>query len=961
MQSYFRKCVPIIFFWVLLFGMGQAADSFKCWTDTAVTTSSLPGKDTLKAVVIYACGSNASNKFLPSWWSQIWDSTGGDHWTVPWYYQDNSMGKYKLTAVPHGRGILCYYSTDSITGGSSTQPDADFSDSILFRADSFINFVQFDNDGPTGNPDGIVDAYFLVVVNHGGFNGVQPSGSSYDYITRDTSPVTGAPVRIDHKQMAVANAGNRERAVAISAHEWCHALGPKDFRGKSSGGPEAPPWWGLGSFSLMGTGFPLERATPLDPYHRIKLGWVISIDVDTPLYQRSIPDYLTTGTVYRLKKSADEYFLVTNHRGVRLADNPAAFWEDKFTGFGILLWHIDETGLGGSFPSPGTFYSKRIDVELAHGLWDLSGFTPDTTRPNPAIGKDSLDIRSPDETSLYGYPDTLVQSATCFYNSVTQKTTFDGLSNPNSHGYKDSTILIGIEESLLVKVNGVPSHLAVRKIQSSQFSSATADLLVNNWFGHITQNTTWGPGAYAITGDITVDSGKTLTIKPGTTIYFQKNEDNQNAGEHSGKCEIKVARGGTLIARGKLDSLIVFVSSSSTPSDSDWHSIQVESGGSAKFFYAQFKNAYTAINYKNSAADTVKNCLFQNDFMHGIITKNSNLAILNSSFKDIAEGWGIYLDSANATVSGDTLNNVKFGINSYKSFGAYSNNVITTSGVGAVMWFGFRQEGSVSGSQQSNFSNDSISGKFMNAAIVANGGTSISGCKIWLNGPIPDVGDSIPQMIGIWSGGGNQSKARTTTVKMNSNLGNVPAVKVSGTPVIDLEGTAPTGNCCSEGNRIFRATSSSKAVENTTASTVLARYNWWGGTPTSSFFSGPVTYQPYLTCDPTPPSSCQQAKVSVEEASVPKQFSLDQNYPNPFNPRTSIRFSLPQAGRVRILVFNLLGQQVKTLVDGERLAGFYQVEWDGTDEKGVPVSSGMYFYKIEAGEYRKVNRMILLK
>ncbi|NIX02339.1 MAG: T9SS type A sorting domain-containing protein [Phycisphaerae bacterium] len=93
----------------------------------------------------------------------------------------------------------------------------------------------------------------------------------------------------------------------------------------------------------------------------------------------------------------------------------------------------------------------------------------------------------------------------------------------------------------------------------------------------------------------------------------------------------------------------------------------------------------------------------------------------------------------------------------------------------------------------------------------------------------------------------------------------------------------------------------------------------------------------------------------------PSEFSLAQNYPNPFNPSTVIRYALPQPGFVTLRVYNVQGQEIVTLVEKEQLAGRYQVQWDGLDRRSAPVAAGLYFYRLEAGEFRDVKRMVLLK
>jgi hypothetical protein len=98
-----------------------------------------------------------------------------------------------------------------------------------------------------------------------------------------------------------------------------------------------------------------------------------------------------------------------------------------------------------------------------------------------------------------------------------------------------------------------------------------------------------------------------------------------------------------------------------------------------------------------------------------------------------------------------------------------------------------------------------------------------------------------------------------------------------------------------------------------------------------------------------------------ESGSAPEHFSLSQNYPNPFNPQTTISYSLPQDAHVRLAVYNILGQKVRTLVDKHQSAGVQTVSWEGTDDKGNQVSSGVYFYKVEAGEFSDMKKMLLVK
>ncbi len=95
--------------------------------------------------------------------------------------------------------------------------------------------------------------------------------------------------------------------------------------------------------------------------------------------------------------------------------------------------------------------------------------------------------------------------------------------------------------------------------------------------------------------------------------------------------------------------------------------------------------------------------------------------------------------------------------------------------------------------------------------------------------------------------------------------------------------------------------------------------------------------------------------------SLPDGFALGQNFPNPFNPETTIPFSIPRFSYVHMVVFNILGQEVVTLVDAPMSAGDYQARWDGRSESGHVLSTGIYFYHLQAGDISFTRKMLLIK
>ncbi|HES59080.1 MAG TPA: T9SS type A sorting domain-containing protein, partial [Caldithrix sp.] len=110
------------------------------------------------------------------------------------------------------------------------------------------------------------------------------------------------------------------------------------------------------------------------------------------------------------------------------------------------------------------------------------------------------------------------------------------------------------------------------------------------------------------------------------------------------------------------------------------------------------------------------------------------------------------------------------------------------------------------------------------------------------------------------------------------------------------------------------------------------------------------SYQDYLETD-----------IRDGNSGLAKQYALQQNYPNPFNPETTISFNIPIAGKVKLVVYNILGQKIKTLINTDINAGKHLFKWNGVNENGVKVPSGVYFYKIDAGKFTDIKKMVLVK
>jgi len=142
---------------------------------------------------------------------------------------------------------------------------------------------------------------------------------------------------------------------------------------------------------------------------------------------------------------------------------------------------------------------------------------------------------------------------------------------------------------------------------------------------------------------------------------------------------------------------------------------------------------------------------------------------------------------------------------------------------------------------------------------------------------------------------------------------------------------------------------------------MLASLDWWGspyvteiyvyhiqsyGARVDSFYHRLINFQVADAVSPAPP--------------LPRHWEFAA-FPNPFNPMTEIRFSLPEAAKVELRIFNTLGQRVMTLVDDVKPAGTYKVQWDGKTSSGIQASAGTYIYQLKAGKFVDAKKMILLR
>ena len=146
-------------------------------------------------------------------------------------------------------------------------------------------------------------------------------------------------------------------------------------------------------------------------------------------------------------------------------------------------------------------------------------------------------------------------------------------------------------------------------------------------------------------------------------------------------------------------------------------------------------------------------------------------------------------------------------------------------------------------------------------------------------------------------------------------------------------------------------------ITNRIATVIIPNSEWMGGETIIFYAKDPYGLTGNSITTFTVSTS---ADVNSEQKSIPTDFALYPNFPNPFNPETTISFDVPEPSQIKITIYNRLGQKVRTLLDGTKAAGHYQINWNGTDDFGNKVSSGVYFYQLETEKYTATRKMIFI-
>jgi hypothetical protein len=424
-------------------------------------------------------------------------------------------------------------------------------------------------------------------------------------------------------------------------------------------------------------------------------------------------------------------------------------------------------------------------------------------------------------------------------------------------------------------------------------------------------------GTCRVEDSLVVASTGTLVLSAETVLEF---------GRASSRLQVQ----GELQVPGHPGADVVLAGGSGPAGGDRWTGIRLDPGASANIASCRISDAAFGID-ADKASIALEGCdLSYNVF--GARLKGCSLSALGTSFS-CSDSVGLYVKGGSGTVENCMLDgNYGAGLDCRESGGHVfrgSSFSDTRNGSGALLYV--CSNTMIDSCAFDGNSKDGVFVKngnpvFSRSSFAANRGTGIQCQK--LASPSVSWCTVTGNKLGVCAEAGSYP-----------NLGS-DVYALTGYNVI-------TGN---SGGAVCNYSNPSQPI--------YAKRNWWGSAPPNPrMFYGYVIYTPWLT---GPPNQATMYDVGIEE--LPAAFRLLQNTPNPFNPTTTIRFEVPAAGGpVDLSVFDAGGRHVVTLYAGLCGPGSHEVAWDGRDERGEVVASGVYFARMTAPEYTASRKMVLLR
>ncbi len=891
----------------------------------------------------------------------------------------------------------------------------------LGKADSDIDFRDFDNDGPDGAPnsgddDGFVDVLFVnflrmpsCFIMGGDVLGIAELGVGRRGFTSSDAAISGGKIRVNLG--SVQETRDYRRAVGAMCHEFGHLLGLGDLYNKGEKDPPEKDFAGIGSWGLMGHGTwgwnGNDGPNPFCAYSLERLGWIGvdngRLEVVTQSQTISVSPLFQGGKVYKIPLSDIEYYLISNR------DASASYYDRNIPGNGLMIWHV--TGADHA--------SWSVDLECADGRYSDAGY-PLGSEPDPANGEDNLDFWASDEGYRTSHGGNLGDATdpfdgeifTSFSEDTNPSSMWEGYGFPHDTDWYFAASNVAINEihreagSISAFVD-LPQGLELFDYIFEKYTGWTdlpwvsvenwgaipGDLMrlrfrVKNW----TDVTLASPSVTVSSDDPFIgnpeDSFQPISLALGevlpgevtdassidwTLTEFEIAPDTPQGHE----IVLKFSRNSadfqsrdSVAIRIEGEWLICSASNSGLPNDfvsdiaidskgNKWIATQPSwDGGLAKFdgenweTYSPQNSGMPSWGANALAIDEEDNIwigtevgLVKFDGVDWVVYNTSNSGMPYSSIYPLAI---------------DSEGNIWFGPGAGKGLVKFDgiNWTVYSAGNSGLphreIWaIDFDREGNVWIASH-GWGRDGGLVRFDGENWEVYNPFNSPLRNLWIWQVVVDPQDNI--WIGHDHGGLTKFDGENWTVYDISNS------ELPGTFVRSLHADEK-GNIWAGGEGLAKFDGESWEVygppelpmpPNRVVITIETdtQDNIWIGTNFGLivYHKGGIVFRP--------------TAVEGEIAEVlPSAFALSQNYPNPFNATTQMSFSIPNPAHIKISIYNILGQTVRELTNREYIPGIYHVKWDGMNDSGTPVASGIYFYRMTTvdGSRAIAKRMVLLR
>ncbi len=448
--------------------------------------------------------------------------------------------------------------------------------------------------------------------------------------------------------------------------------------------------------------------------------------------------------------------------------------------------------------------------------------------------------------------------------------------------------------------------------------------------GHtVPASTTWSGEIYLI-GDIVIPNGVTVTIQPGTVINFRPDTDVYESGDDTTISEIVVQNGGTLSASGTVQAPIIFQSSfradGSDPNGDGWQGMRYGQNDTLDIIFVPSKDDWGGIRIDEGGTLTLQNCQIYDAKVGVDVAPSDDTSLITTVEIQETDFIGNYTG-------------IKLDIRSQPPE-VISENLLFHNHINGLDILTYS-----SVENQTDLINATIADNYYGISVVSAGNGDYD-YQFTINSTIIDNNS-----YGMYA---DYPGSPTINVQYSDFYSN--ETTFSG----DLSGwSVPPSGSGHPGNHNYDPSfvDANEDDFHLQASSLLIDEGDPNMTDPDESTINMGRYGG--TAEYTQASSSKPVVLARED--TPLVFALSQNAPNPFNPETTISYALPQSEQVKLVIYNVLGQEIRTLVNAFKAAGNYRVVWNSKDDFGRSVSSGIYMYQITAGEFTHTRKMLILK